>query len=55
MTQSLSDSLNTGPCLISSLMTANSFFNLLYQLAILLGVITLGLGFLYIFRSEDEE
>jgi hypothetical protein len=36
-------------------MTANNFFNLFYQLAILLGVITLGMGFLYIFRSADEE
>jgi hypothetical protein len=36
-------------------MTANSFFNLLYQIAILLAVITLGMGFLYLFRSESEE
>jgi hypothetical protein len=36
-------------------MTANSFFDLFYQLAILLGVVTLGLGFIYIFRSADEE
>ena len=36
-------------------MTANSLFDLFYQLAILLGVITLGMGFLYIFHSADEE
>ncbi len=36
-------------------MTANGFFNLLYQMVIFLGVITLGMGFLYLFRSEGEE
>jgi len=36
-------------------MTADGFFNLLYQMAIFLGVITLGMSFLYLFRSEGEE
>lgn len=36
-------------------MTANGFFNLLYQMAIFLGVITLGIGFIYLFRGEGEE
>ncbi len=36
-------------------MTATGFFNLLYQLAIFLGVITLGMSFLYLFRGESEE
>jgi hypothetical protein len=36
-------------------MTSVAFFNLLYQLAILLGVITIGMIFLYIFSGEKED
>jgi hypothetical protein len=37
-------------------MNIDSFFNLLYQLAIILAVITFGLGFLYLFTTgEDSE
>jgi hypothetical protein len=34
-------------------MTSAAFFNLTQQIAILLGVITLGLGFLYLFTQEE--
>jgi hypothetical protein len=36
-------------------MTSAAFFNLLQQIAILLGVITLGLGFLHIFTQKEED
>jgi len=35
-------------------MTSIAFFNLLQQMSILLGVITLGLGFLHLFTQKDE-
>jgi len=34
-------------------MTSAAFFNLTQQITILLGVITLGLGFLYLFTQEE--
>jgi len=36
-------------------MSLDSFFNLAYQMAIFLAVITLGMGFLYLFTSGEEE
>jgi hypothetical protein len=36
-------------------MSANAFFNLLYQMAIILSVITLGMGVLHILLSGEEK
>jgi hypothetical protein len=36
-------------------MTSPAFFNLLQQMSILLGVITLGLGFLHLYTRKEEE
>jgi hypothetical protein len=36
-------------------MSANSFFNLLYQMSIILSIITLAMGFLHIYLSREEE
>jgi hypothetical protein len=35
-------------------MSLSSFFDLLQQLAILLAIITLGMGFVYLFSSGEE-
>jgi hypothetical protein len=35
-------------------MSLDGFFNLLYQLAIVLAIITFGMGFLYLFTAEEE-
>jgi len=36
-------------------MTADVFFNLIYQMGIILAVITLGMIFLHLFSREEEE
>lgn len=41
--------------LISLCMSANNFFNLLYQIVIILGVITLAMGFLHMILTGKEE
>ena len=35
-------------------MSLDGFFNLLYQVAIILAIITFGMGFLHLFTSEEE-
>ena len=35
-------------------MSTQGFFNLLYQVAIVLAIVTFGMGFVYLFTSAEE-
>ena len=48
------DSLNISLGLIIPDMSLDGFFNLLYQLTIILAIITFGMFFLHLFTSKEE-